>query len=561
MAKKNLTIKTELYKATQSSPEIVQNHIKELQTQIENLAEIGYNLGATKELPKLLNTIMMESMRLTNCDAGTLYLRSEDDRLRFEIMKTNSMGVDWGGISDKPMPDFIYPVKLYLPDGTPNHHMIAAYVGLTGETVNLEDAYESKEFDFSGTKAFDEKNGYRSKSFLTIPMRNHENDIIGVLQLLNAQKPHSHEIISFDFEKQKIIESLASQAAVAITNMRLVADLENLLESFIQLIADAIDKKSEYTGGHCARVPTIAKMLAVEVHKSKDKPFENIEFSDEDMRELHIASWLHDIGKITTPEYVVDKSTKLETIYDRINEAQMRFEVLKRDLEIEFLKKKLVLKDKPSSQLQALEKWYKTALAAIEDDWDFIKITNTGGEFMSVDKQQRVDTIALRQIIWDGKTRSILDEEWVSNLKIAKGTLNPVERKKIEEHISVTIDMLEKLPFPKNLRRVPEFAGGHHETMIGTGYPRGLKKEDMSIQARIMGIADIFEALTAADRPYKKGKTLSEAIRIMGFFQKDQHIDDELFKVFLKSGIHEQYANEYLAENQIDTVDIAPYLN
>jgi len=541
---------------TQVDPDVL-DYIQQCETQIDKLAEVGFQLSKERHLPTLLNLIIEESMRITRSDGGTLYLRTEDDRLAFEIMKTLSLGTNWGGISETPIPDFIYPVKLYMEDGKPNNHMISAHVGLTGETLNIPDAYENEVFDFSGTKAFDSKNNYRSKSFLCIAMKNHENDIIGVLQLINAADPDTGKIISFSTDMQKLIESLASQAAVAITTVRLIEGLENLLESFIQLIADAIDEKSPYTGGHCSRVPVLATMLAEKVNRTQVGPFANVHFSKEDMDELRIAAWLHDVGKITTPEYVVDKATKLETIYDRIHEVDTRFEVLQRDAEIKYLR---AIEAADAPEAATLEAEWKAELKQLKADQEFIQICNTGGEFMADDKKERVRQIAKRQIVLNGEQQDLLGDEWVQNLNISRGTLNDAERNKINDHIVVTIKMLERLPFPKHLKRVPEFAGGHHETMIGTGYPRGLKKEDMSVQARIMGIADIFEALTASDRPYKKGKTLSEAMRIMGFFKADQHIDAELFDVFLREGVFQEYADEYLDKKYIDEVDIQKYL-
>lgn len=536
-------------------PEVL-DYINQCEVQIDNLAEIGYQLSYERDLPTLLNLIIVEGMRITNADGGTLYLRTEDDRLAFEIMKNKTMGTDFGGISDTPIPEQIYPVKLYTEDGKPNHNNVSAYVGLTGKTLNIPDAYENDDFDFSGAKGFDQRFGYRSQSFLTIAMKNHENDIIGVLQLLNATNPATEAVIPFSKDTQKLIESLASQAAVAITNVRLIEGLENLLESFIQLIADAIDEKSPYTGGHCSRVPAIAMMLAEKVNETKEGQFADIQFSKEDMDELRIAAWLHDVGKITTPEYVVDKATKLETIYDRVHELNTRFDVLKRDAEIAYLKAVMAEPDKETEHKEKFD----ARLIQLESDRLFLNQCNTGGEFMADDLKDRVKEIAKQKVVLNGEEQDLLSEDWVMNLNISRGTLTNSERDKINDHIVVTIDMLEKLPFPKHLKRVPEFAGGHHETMIGTGYPKGLTKDDMSIQARIMGIADIFEALTASDRPYKKGKTLSEAMRIMGFFKIDHHIDADLFDVFLKEKVYQEYADEYLDPKYIDEVDEQKYI-
>ena len=486
-------------------------------------------------------------------------MMTDDGRLRFEIMMTDSLDFHMGGTSGKDIP--FYPVKLYTDEGEPNKSMIAAYVGLTGETVNITDAYKAKGFDFSGTKMFDEKTNYRSKSFLTVPLKNHEDEIIGVLQLLNAQAQKSKKIISFTSEIQKMVEALASQAAVAITNKNLIKDLENLFESFIKLIASAIDAKSPYTGGHCARVPEITMMLAEAVQQTKDGPFADVAFSEKEMYELKIAAWLHDCGKVATPEFVVDKSTKLETIYDRVHELETRFGILRRDEEIKRLKKELKFErddslslEEKAEQVKDLQKGYRKTLRDLKSDLEFVKESNVGGEFMSGDKKDRVHQIANYRWKPNGKVENFLSENEIYNLTIPRGTLTPEERKVINDHIVVTINMLEELPYPKHLQNVPEFAGGHHEKLDGTGYPMGLMKDEMTVQARIMAIADIFEALTAKDRPYKKGKTLSQAMRILGFMKNDAHIDVDLFDIFVKEKIYLQYAEEFLDPEQIDEV-------
>ena len=360
-----------------------------------------------------------------------------------------------------------------------------------------------------------------------------------------------------------MVEALASQAAVAITTKNLINDLENLFESFIKLIASAIDAKSPYTGGHCARVPEITMLLANAVQETKDGPFADIAFNEKEMYELKIAAWLHDCGKVTTPEFVDDKSTKLETIYDRVHEVETRFGVIKRDVEIKRLKKELKIERNESLSLEekldkikALQREYRKTVRILKNDLEFVQESNVGGEFMSGDKKDRVHQIANYRWKPNGKMENFLSEDEIYNLTIPRGTLTPEERKVINDHIVVTINMLEELPYPKHLKNVPEFAGGHHEKLDGTGYPKGLIKDEMTVQARIMAIADIFEALTARDRPYKKGKTLSQAMRILGFMKNDAHIDVDLFDIFVKEKIYLKYAEEYLDPEQIDEVQM-----
>ena len=561
MAKKPQYANTQVAKYLSEAPATVKTYIKDLEQQILNLANIGLALSKEKDMNRLLEMILLEAKRIANSDGGTLYMMTDDGRLRFEIMMTDSLDFHMGGTSGKDIP--FYPVKLYTDEGEPNKSMIAAYVGLTGETVNITDAYKAKGFDFSGTKMFDEKTNYRSKSFLTVPLKNHEDEIIGVLQLLNAQAQKSKKIISFTSEIQKMVEALASQAAVAITNKNLIKDLENLFESFIKLIASAIDAKSPYTGGHCARVPEITMMLAEAVQQTKDGPFADVAFSEKEMYELKIAAWLHDCGKVATPEFVVDKSTKLETIYDRVHELEARFGILRRDEEIKRLKKELKFErddslplEEKAERVKDLQRGYRKTLRHLKSDLEFVKESNVGGEFMSGDKKDRVHQIANYRWKPNGKVENFLSENEVYNLTIPRGTLTPEERKVINDHIVVTINMLEELPYPKHLQNVPEFAGGHHEKLDGTGYPMGLMKDEMTVQARIMAIADIFEALTAKDRPYKKGKTLSQAMRILGFMKNDAHIDVDLFDIFVKEKIYLQYAEGFLDPEQIDEVQI-----
>jgi HD-GYP domain-containing protein (c-di-GMP phosphodiesterase class II) len=569
MSKKNGTGKqqsvlfsqAEIGKLLETVPSNLRGYIDSLQNQISNMSAIGLALSKEKDMDKLLEMILLEAKRISNADGGTLYMMTDDQRLKFSIMITDSLNIHMGGTSGKEIP--FYPVKLYMDDGQPNKTMIAANAGLTGDTINIPDAYKAKGFDFAGTKAFDEKTGYRSKSFLTVPLKNHEDEIIGVLQLLNAQDIKTKKVIPFSGNVQKSVEALSSQAAVAITNKNLIKDLEVLFESFIKLIASAIDAKSPYTGGHCSRVPEITMMLAESVNEINDGPFAGIQFTDKEMYELKIAAWLHDCGKVATPEAVVDKGTKLETIYDRIHTVATRFEVLKRDEEIKYLKKQLKIQKDDSlienQKKEALKKartLYLKRIKQQDDDKSFIEESNVGGEFMSQDRKDRVNKIASYRWKDNGSPKPFFSEDEIYNLCISRGTLTPEERKIINDHIVVTIDMLEQLPYPKHLRNVPEFAGGHHEKLDGTGYPKGLNHSEMSVQAKIMAIADIFEALTARDRPYKKGKTLSQAMRILGFMKNDAHIDTELFEVFVKEKIYLKYAESFLDPEQIDEVEL-----
>ncbi len=522
---------------------------------LRELNKIGIALSAEKDHDRLLELILVKAMELTNADGGTLYTRTDDQRLKFEILHTRSLDIHKGGTSGEEIP--FYPISLYDDEGKPNNHMVAAACVIGGETVNIPDAYTSEDYDFSGTRNFDNKMGYRSTSFLTVPMTNHENDIIGVLQLINAMEKDSNKVIPFSMLDQQLVESLASQAAVTITNKTLIDAQKNLFDSFIQLIADAIDEKSPYTAGHCRRVPVITNMLADAVNHIDKGPLKNFSMTDEEKYELEVAAWLHDCGKITTPEYVVDKGTKLETIFDRINLVDIRFEVLKRDAVINVLKEKLKKLNGSGDVDNELnnDEVLNEQLVELEKEREDIRKYNIGGESLAKEDLKRIGEIAGRIYVNpENETVNLLSEEEVQNLEIGRGTLSVREREIINNHVSVTIKMLESLPYPKHLTRVPEYAGGHHEKMDGTGYPNKLTGDQMSVQARMIAIADVFEALTASDRPYKKAMPLSQSLRILGQMKLDNHIDADLFDVFMYEKIYLDYANQYLGKTQIDEI-------
>ncbi len=573
------------------------------------LVELGIALSAERNHGRLLEKILKGAKSITNADGGTLYLVTEErDALRFEIMLNDTLNVAMGGTSGKDIP--FPPLRLHDEAGAPNHKNVASSCALTADTINIEDAYDAEKFDFSGTKAFDAKTGYRSKSFLTVPLKNHDGEVTGVLQLINARDSRNR-VIAFGAEIALMIEALASQAAVALDNARLIESQKQLFKAFIQLIAGAIDAKSPYTGGHCNRVPIITEMLAKAACDSTEGPFADFSLTEDEWYELGIAGGLHDCGKVTTPEYVVDKATKLETIYNRIHEVRMRFEVMKRDAVIQYLEGLVAGEEDADSLKAALD----ARLARIDDDFAFVAECNVGGEFMAPERIERLKAVAeqtwvrtlddtLGLSIEEMRVRDpdapkppvvekvLADQSWhvvpheksvdparyaaegiklmpcahrfnrgeVYNLAIGRGTLTAEDRFIINDHIIQTILMLKALPFPKTLRRVAEWAGGHHEKMDGSGYPKKLRREEMSLPARMMAIADIFEALTACDRPYKKAKALSEAIKIMSFMVKDQHIDPDLWELFLTSGVWKDYAEKFLRADQIDAVDITPYL-
>ena len=547
----------------------------DLLQRLEDLNRVGVSLSKEKDIYRLLENILIAVKNIVNADGGTLYLivpkqpkqkdrklkfeavdysNLKDLELKFEIMRTDSLNLAMGGTTGEDIK--FPPIALYDDAGKPNNSMVVAYAVLHDQTINIADAYTEQGFDLTGTKNIDKKTGYRSKSFLTIPMKNHENEIIGVLQLINAKDRESGEIIAFSATDEQLAESLASQAAIALTKRQLIDQLEDLFESFISLINTAIDEKSPYTSRHCERVPVLTVMIAEAVNNTKTGPLKDFHMNEKDHYELKIAALLHDCGKVTTPVHVVDKATKLEAIYDRINLIDTRFEVLKRDAEIILLKAKLRV-GKDRAAIANLEADYRSRIKQLNQDRELLRKTNIGGEFAIEEMLERVREIAAHTWVGiDGKSTGFLTDDEVENLSIARGTLNDKEREIINNHVVVTIKMLEALPWPKHLRNVPEFAGGHHERVDGKGYPNGLKGDKMSVQARIMAIADIFEALTAKDRPYKVGKTLTESLNILGRLKTDGHVDPDIFDVFVRRKVYRDYAIAVkLDPSQIDIVD------
>ena len=531
------------------------NSQESLFRRLDQLNEIGAALSSERDISRLLEKILLAAKTITHADGGTLYRVTEDGQaLRFEIVRNDSLCIALGGSSGNAI-DF---PDLPLRDarGAPNNSMVAAYAAINDKTVNIADAYSEAGFDFSGTRQFDARTGYRSCSFLTVPMKNHENRIIGVLQLINSIDPATGAVQAFSQAERRLAESLASQAAIALTNRQLITQLEELFESFINLINLAIDEKSPYTGGHCQRVPALTMMLAEAAHATQEGPLADFTMTERDRYELKIAGLLHDCGKVTTPVHVVDKATKLQTIFDRIGLLDTRFEVLKRDVQIATLRRLLEMRQKTDAAAETAcwaECWRE--LSELDAERGFLRHANVGGEAMTPADQQRVRDIGTQRR-WrnaDGVETDFLSADEIENLSIRAGTLTSKEREIINHHIVATIKMLEALPWPQHLEKVPEYAGGHHERMDGKGYPRGLTREQMSWQARMMGIADIFEALTAKDRPYKPGMKLSQAIEIMRKFSQGGHIDPDLFEVFLRQGVHRRYAETYLDPTQIDT--------
>ncbi len=564
-----------------------------MKSTINKFIKLINSLAGEQDLDALLKSITQETMLISKSDAALIYLMDErDDLLKADFLcDKDNRQVRIDGLPALSLPD----ATSILTDNNDNKSRI----------IELDKNSKNK------LTPLLEILGVRTLTGIILPLQNRNDEVIGLLCLIFKQGRSEIQASNIEF-----VEALSGFAAVTLESRQLFNMQEALLHAFIKLIAGAIDAKSPYTGGHCMRVPEITLMLAKAACESSEGKYKDFALNDKQWEELSIAGWLHDCGKVTTPEYVVDKATKLETMYDRIHEGRMRFEGLKRDAEIECWQQIA----EGGNKKQLLDKLVKQN-KELDDDFAFVAECNVGGEYMADEKIARLQAIAEKTwkrtiddnlgLSWEelnrkpnnnktGKNDSLPAEEklladkkehliarhemdkipednqWgfkvdtpeykynrgeLYNLSVKKGTLSEEERYMINGHMIQTIIMFNNLPYPKSLRNVPLIAGSHHETMDGKGYPKRLLMTEQPETARMMVIADIFEALTASDRPYKKAKTLSESLRILSFMRNDKHIDSDLFKLFLTSGVYLEYAKKFLLAEQIDEVNIEDYLS
>jgi len=526
--------------------EVIKQYSKVYDDKIKRLADIGIALSAEKDIEKLLQMIVDEATDFTNADGGTLYIL-EDGQLHFKIMLNKSMNFRAGGTSNNPIN--LPPVKL-------DPHNVSANSAITGETINIPDVYEAEGFDFTGPRKYDEATGYRSKSMLVVPMENQDAEIIGVLQLLNTIDPQSGEVVAFHDENVALTRSLASQAAVAITNTRLIQDMEDLFNAFVQVMATAIDERSPYTGGHIRRVAELGELMCDVINNTNAGKFKEVNFSPDERKEMMVAGWMHDVGKVTTPVHIMDKSTKLETISDSVELVKARFKLIDAVIKNVWLEKKTTLLETaaPKEEIQKGEADLKEKLEKLQDDLEFLVKSNMGGEFMSDDKLERVKSIGESVFLINGEENRYLTDNEIENLCIRKGTLLDSERKLMQDHVVVTAKMLNQIPFTKSLSRVPEFASGHHECVDGSGYPLGLKGDELSLGARILNLVDFYEALSASDRPYKKAMPIEKVLSILQAEADHGKIDSDLLALFFKERVWELYEAQEMLKTRPESL-------
>lgn len=537
------------------------------------------------DYPVIIEKVMRVARKACDADGCFFFSVSDNKYINLEYSRVNSLNVGISGTENMAF----FP-SVFLPDvKNRSRKAPSEYCALNREIINSPNIFQTTGIDTDLIAKFDDANNYSTISLLAIPLVDRKDNLLGVAQFTNA-KDANGKIISFTTEAQKVVLSVCKLITIALENKNQKEAYSQLLESFIEVLARAIDAKSPYTGSHCQRVPIIARLLATAAVQETTGNLKTFEMSPDDWYTLHIASWLHDCGKVTTPEYIVDKATKLETIFNRIHEIRNRFEILRRDAHIEYLQKRLNNIDTK----QHLQAEFVAKVKQLEEDFAFVAKCNTGDIELNDRDIARLEQIS--QIQFVRYFNRMLGLSWAErdnvenkgfyvhparenllqnrkdqifgpynrgelyNLEIRRGTINKEERDKINEHIVVTIDMLKALPFPKELSKVVEYAGAHHERIDGKGYPNGLTGDQMSVPAKIMAIADIFEALTANDRPYKEPKKLSEVLRIMQQMKHNGHIDPDLYDVFIRSKVYQDYAEQYMDKNQIDEVTPEDYL-
>ena len=516
----------------------VSNYAERLGGQIKKMSDIGRALSGVHDLNTLLEMIVDQARNFTNADAGTLYI-VEDNTLRFQIVQNDSLKIRMGGKSGESIP--FPPVEL-------KESNVSAFVALKGVSVNIPDVYDTDLFDFTGPKKFDDSTGYRSKSMLVVPMRNHENDIIGVLQLLNATNPISNEVIAFSQDYENLSESLASQAAVSITNAKLIANMTELFEAFVKVMATAIDEKSPVTGGHIRRVAELTLTMAEVIHDIDEGHFKDKTFSPDQMYELRIAAYMHDIGKVTSPVEIVEKAKKLQTIFDRIQYVRLRMAYISQKIELEGQEAKIKILQNGSSpeKLNSIEKETLEKLIEIEEILRFINKCNEPGEFLDDEILVRLKEVSEKTYIDDaGEQQPFLTADELVNLSIRRGSITEKERQKMQGHAAVTLKMLKQIPFTKKLKNIPDFAGAHHEFLNGKGYPLGLKGDEISFEGRLMAVTDIAEALTASDRPYKKAMPLETVYRILRSMVEGEELDPNLVELFIEKEVYKIYQKKH----------------
>jgi len=519
--------------------EYLRRELNTRNTQLQELSHIGQQLMVEKDLNTLLNLILLKSREITTADAGSLYLVEENEKkkkhLRFMITQNDSVSFEFQ--------EFIMPIS---------RKSIAGFVASTVKMLNIDDVYDlPKDSEYSINKSFDEKIGYRTKSMLVVPLQNHVDEVIGVIQLINRKrewekrltKPEDfkNEVCTFTEECTETVTALAGQAAVSIENNLLYQSIERLFEGFVSASITAIESRDPTTYGHSSRVATLTVNMAETVDGIKSGPLKNVCFSKDQIKEIRYASLLHDFGKVGVREHVLLKAKKLYPY--QLTEIMYRIGYLKKIEEIKNLQKRIqFLLDYGSKNYQLvfheMEYELKNKLDALTRNIEFIKEINEP-TMMETDKFRHLEEISNQTFIDynDDEKPFILPEE-VTSLSIKKGSLGEREKLEIESHVTHTFNFLRQVPWTKDIKDIPRIALSHHEKLNGGGYPHKLTEDEIPVQSKMISISDIFDALTASDRPYKKAVSFDRALEILQYEVNDNHIDDKLVRLFIDAKIY-----------------------
>ncbi len=505
--------------------------------ELGELLNIARAVTTERDVNKLLELILEKSRFITGADAGSIYVVEGDEKtpkLRFKLTQNESREFD--------SREFTIPMS---------NRSIAGSAALDKKTINIADVYElpaGSPFKFD--KSFDEKIGYVTKSMLTVPLISQRDEVIGVIQLINKKKApegrlHSKEdvdaqVIAFDERSEELCGMLATQAGVALENAMLYTEIQHLFEGFVQASVEAIESRDPTTSGHSRRVADLTVGLARVVDREVNGPYKDTKFSSKDMRELEYASLLHDFGKIGVREKVLVKAKKL--FDEKLELIRARFDFVARSLEADILSRKVraLENGSPKSELDALDRELVERRAELEVTFQSILNANeptvlAEGDFQKIAQLSRETYKDLR-----GDVRRLLEDDEVVSLSVKRGSLTPQEFDEIRSHVSHTFKFLSQIPWGKALKRVPQIAGAHHERLDGSGYPNRLRSEDIPVQSKMMSIADIYDALTASDRPYKRAVPVEKALDILGFEVKDNHVDAELVRIFREARVWEK---------------------
>jgi len=507
----------------------LRTYTSEILEQVEDILNIGIALSAEKNHNQLLEMIVSEARRITGADAGTLYL-CDGDHLLFKITQNDTLKSYQGGKGE----------PLNLPPVPMRKENVSSYVALTHQSVNIPDVYQAEDidFDFSGPKNYDKISGYHTGSMLVIPLENHEGDVIGVLQLINAKNVDGNTI-PFASHFEKVISSLASQAAISLTNMQLLADIERLFNSFVEVMATAIDSRTPYNANHTRRVALLAGELARTIDAENEGIWAEVRFDEDRTAQLVMAGWLHDIGKISTPLSVMNKSSRIEA---QLELVLQRLDYIEASLKAHYLEAKLMyLQNGDNDSINVLDDKWQEDKDQVDQTRELIIKVDHPATFVDKEILQKIQDVAGRTYRDQaGNEHAWLTETELTGLSVTKGTLTDDERRIMEDHVVVTERMLDKIPFTRKLKEVPFFASIHHEHLDGKGYPRGLAADEIPLEGRILALVDVFDALTAADRPYKRAMPTDQALKILGFMVKDGELDGDLLKIFTEKTVWER---------------------